>query len=263
MSSSTSADLWVYDRGRGPAILFVHGFPLDHSMWAGQGSAFDREYRVLTPDLRGFGFSGPAEGTVSMAEFADDLAALLDRLQLSEPIVLCGLSMGGYIALQFWKRHRNRLRALVLCDTRAAADSPEAAENRHKMAEQVMTDGSHVAADAMLPKLFPPQVLAEKPNFFEATKQVILGTSPTAIAAAQRGMAVRPEMRAELGEIDVPTLVVCGELDAISPPTEMREIAAAIPGSRMEIIAGAGHLSPLEKPDAFNAVLSHWLSGLQ
>jgi pimeloyl-ACP methyl ester carboxylesterase len=198
-----------------------------------------------------------------MADFADDLAALLDRLGLTDPIVFCGLSMGGYIALQFWKRHRNRLRALVLCDTRAAADTSEAAENRYQMAERVVVEGSQMVADAMLPKLFPPAVLKQKPDYFVATRQAILHAPPESIAAAQRGMAERPEMRAELGQIDIPTLVVCGELDAISPPAEMREIAAAIPGSRLEIIAEAGHLSPLEKPDAFNAALSHWLSSLK
>lgn len=263
MPANAPAELWVHDRGRGPTILFVHGFPLDHSMWEGQGSAFHREYHVLLPDLRGFGSSGLAEGTVSMADFADDLAALLDRRGITEPVVFCGLSMGGYIAFQFWKRHRNRLRALVLCDTRAAADLPEAAANRHTMAERVLSEGSQVAADAMLPKLFAPLVLEQKPAFYYATREVILNTPPESIAAAQRGMAVRPEMRPELGQIAVPTLVICGEQDVISPPEEMREIAAAIPGSRFELIAGAGHLSPLEKPAEFNAVLADWLHGLQ
>lgn len=262
MPANAPAELWVHDRGRGPAILFVHGFPLDHSMWERQGNAFDREYRVLMPDLRGFGSSGVADGTVTMADFADDLAALLDRQGIAEPVVFCGLSMGGYIAFQFWKRHCHRLRALVLCDTRAAADLPDAAENRHKMAERVLSEGSQVAADAMLPKLFAPQVVEQKPAFFSAIRQVILNTSPETIAAAQRGMAIRPEMRSELGQITVPTLVICGEQDVISPPDEMRELAAAIPGSRFEPIAGAGHLSPLEKPDAFNAVLGDWLRGL-
>lgn len=260
--SLNNISLNVLDRGTGPVILFVHGFPLDHSMWAGQIERLSGSHRVVAPDLRGFGKSTVTGGTSTMSQYADELAKLLDMLNLREPIVLCGLSMGGYVALQFWKRHATRLRGLVLCDTRAAADAPEAAANRLIMAEKVLQEGSQVAAEAMLPRIFPPEVWQSKPPSFEATRQVILSTAPETIAAAQRGMAERSDMRAELPNIQTPTLVLCGELDAISPVEEMRGIAQAIPGSRFEVILGAGHMAPLEAPDAFNSVLEDWLENL-
>jgi pimeloyl-ACP methyl ester carboxylesterase len=131
------------------------------------------------------------------------------------------------------------------------------------MADKVLQEGSQIAADVMLPKIFPPNVLQTRPGFYEATQKVILATAKETIAAAQRGMAERPDMREELCKINVPTLVVCGELDAIAPVEEMRGIAAAIPGSRFEVIAGAGHMAPLEDPEAFNAILQDWLEGLR
>ena len=146
--------LKVDDRGSGDVLLLVHGFPLDHSMWAGQMEVLAQDYRVIAPDLRGFGQSSSTSGTLTMETMADDLAKLLDVLNVTEPIVFCGLSMGGYVAMQFWKRHPQRLRGLVLCDTRAMGDTPEAAANRQAMAEKVIKEGSQVAADAMLPKLF-------------------------------------------------------------------------------------------------------------
>jgi 3-oxoadipate enol-lactonase len=262
LMSTGDVSLNVVDRGTGPVLLFVHGFPLDHSMWTNQIDTLASHYRVIAPDLRGFGQSDGADGTLTMTLLARDLVRLLDALDIRSRIVLCGLSMGGYVALQFWKRYPTRLRGLVLCDTRAAADTPEAAANRHAMAEKVLQDGSQVAADAMMPKLFAPNFEQSEPEILDATRNVILSTAPETIAAAQRGMAERPEMRGELANIKLPTLVICGEKDVISPPDELREMASAIPGSRFEIIPDAGHMSPLESPDAFNDVLTDWLAKL-
>jgi pimeloyl-ACP methyl ester carboxylesterase len=252
--------LHVVDRGSGRPVLLVHGFPLDHSMWVGQIQPLSKSFRVIAPDLRGFGKSSRAGDVATMSQFADDLAAVLDKLSVSEPVVVCGLSMGGYVAMQFWKRHRERLSGLVLCDTRAAADSPDAVANRHALAESVLKEGSQVAANAMLPKLFPSEVIQAEPPYFQSTRQVILTTSPQTIAAALRGMAERPDMRAELPHMATPTLVVCGEADAISPVDEMRSIAAAIPGSTFEVIEGAGHMAPLQAPERFNRILQQWLA---
>jgi pimeloyl-ACP methyl ester carboxylesterase len=154
------------------------------------------------------------------------------------------------------------LRALVLCDTRAAADTPEARLNRIKQAERVVVNGPAFVAEAMLPKLFAPSTAKTNPSLIETIKQVILATAPETIAAAQRGMAERFDMQDLLGKIDQPTLVVCGEHDAISPVDEMRGMAAAIPNSQFEVIANAGHMSPAESPVAFNAMLRDWLEKL-
>lgn len=252
----------VIDRGSGEVVLLVHGFPLDQSMWQGQIGTLSANYRVLAVDLRGFGQSERAEGTLTMTAMAADLLKLLDALEITRRVVVCGLSMGGYVAMQFWKQYPDRLRGLVLCDTRAVADTPEAAANRLAMAEKVMKEGSQVAADAMLPKLFAPETEKSQPEIIQATKEVILNTAPATIAAAQRGMAERLDMRSNLTILQCPTLVVCGEHDVISPPEEMKAIADSLPQSRFEIIPEAGHMSPLEKPQEFNAVLSDWLAKL-
>ena len=148
--------LAVHDEGTGPPILFVHGFPLSHSMWRHQLEAFAGDHRVIAPDLRGFGESDVTEGTVTMEQHADDLVALLDELNVKEPVVLCGLSMGGYIAWQFQQKYPERLRALILCDTRTIADPPDGVENRKRLAKMVVENGSAAVASAMLPNLFSP-----------------------------------------------------------------------------------------------------------
>lgn len=252
--------LKVFDRGQGPALLFVHGFPLDHTMWTGQLEAFASTHRVIAPDLRGFGGSDVTAGSVSMEQMADDCAALLDALDVRERVTFCGLSMGGYVAWQFVRKHAARLGRLVLCDTRAVPDTPEAAEGRRKMADHVLAHGTEAVATAMLPKLFAPTTVQAQPEVVEATRQVILAAKPAGVAAAQHGMAARPDTRPLLATIRVPTLVVVGESDVISPPAEMREMADAIAGARFVTIPNAGHMSPLEQPAAFNDALRAFLS---
>lgn len=216
--------------------------------------------RVIAPDLRGFGNSkAPAEKMVTMEQFADDLAQLLDRLHIQTPICFCGLSMGGYIAWQFWKRHRRRIGQLILCDTRAVADTDEAARSRLKMADHLPEQGAALAAHAMLPKLFAESTRKYRPVVVESTRQIILQTNPASIAAAQRGLAQREDVTAMLPRIDVPTLVVCGQHDLISPVGEMRGIADAIPGAQFTQIKDVGHMSPLEDPPAINRVIREFM----
>src|SRR5262245_6207303 len=198
--------LHVVERGQGKPLLLVHGYPLDHSMWRGQLDELADACRVIAPDLRGFGASDATAGTVTMEQMADDLAGLLDALQVREPIVFCGLSMGGYVAWQFARKHRSRLAGLILCDTRAAADAPEAAAGRRKTAERVLTEGPGFVAETLLPKLFAPATFARQPPIVEATRQVILRTKREGIAAALHGMADRPDVRLTLSGIDVPAL---------------------------------------------------------
>jgi 3-oxoadipate enol-lactonase len=258
-----SVSINLLDQGRGRPLLLVHGFPLDHTMWREQVSDLAKDFRVLAPDLRGFGQSSPItadDAVVTMAQFADDLAALLVAMNIAEPVIFCGLSMGGYIAWQFAARHAEKLGRLILCDTKAAADTKEAAENRHKLAAKVLAEGAQAAADAMLPKLFSKGALASEKPWVEETRQIILRTRPAAIAAALRGMAVREDFTARLAGIHVPTLVVCGAEDAISPPAEMRSIAAAIPGAEYAEIPAAGHMAPLEDPRGVTQALRKFLA---
>ncbi len=252
--------LAVEDRGSGPPVLLVHAFPLDHSMWDALAASLEGRCRVIAPDLRGFGGSERTEGTVTMERFADDLAGLLDALDVAEPIVLCGLSMGGYVAFSFWRRHGGRLRGLVLCDTRAGADTPEAATTRLSTAQRVLREGPGFLVETLLPRLVAPATLAHRPEVVEPLRRVVLAADPRGIAAAQRGMAARPDATSWLPHIDCPTLVVVGEHDAIAPVAEMRAMAGQIPRSRLVTISGAGHLAPLENPAEVHAAIDEFLS---
>jgi 3-oxoadipate enol-lactonase len=283
--SVRGTELRCVDCGQGRPVLFVHGFPLDHTMWAAQIEAISRQHRAIAPDLRGFGLSAVAEKgrgpicvehppgrsgkldlspfpPVTMEQFADDLAAMLDALGVREPVVYCGLSMGGYIALQFQRKYAARLRGLVLCDTRSAADTPEAVVARRAMADRVLKEGPAFVADAMLPRLFCETTRQQRPEIVEGLRQVILANSPHGIAAATLGMAERPDMTASLKEIACPTLVIVGQEDAISLPAEMRGMAEAIPGARFAEIPAAGHMAPMENPAAVNAAIVEFLATL-
>ncbi|GAB6184906.1 alpha/beta fold hydrolase [Thermopirellula anaerolimosa] len=256
-------DLAVEIQGRGLPVVFVHGFPLDYTMWDAQIAEFSGDCQVLAPDLRGFGASGVTPGIVTMERFADDLAELADGVGIaSQGVVLCGLSMGGYIAFQFLRKYAGLLRGLVLCNTRATADSDEVRENRYRLAAAVRQDGSEVVIRQMLPKLLAEQTRKERPDCVTRLEDMMRRASPEGIAAAALGMAERPDSTALLSSVPCPTLVVAGEFDVLSPPSEMRMMANAIPGARFEVIPGAGHMTPMERPDEFNAILRDYLKSL-
>ena len=249
----------VMDDGIGPTILFVHGFPLDHTMWAAQIEEFSKTHRVIAPDLRGFGGTDGALYSVSMEQFADDLNELLLALKVDRPITFCGLSMGGYIGWQFAMRHPEWLGRLIVCDSRAAADTPEAATNRLKMADIVVKEGPGPVAVAMMPKLFAPATAQTRPAITDHVRQMVMRTNPIAIAAAHRGMAVRPDVTALLPTIRFPTLVVVGEHDLISPAAEMKTISESLPNAKFVVIPEAGHMSPMEDSLAVNRAIREFL----
>ncbi|HEY0982484.1 MULTISPECIES: alpha/beta fold hydrolase [unclassified Schlesneria] len=249
----------VSDEGTGPVLLLVHGFPLDHTMWKAQIDEFSKTHRVIAPDLRGFGGSDGHLYSVSMAQFADDLADLLEGLNADRPITFCGLSMGGYIAFQFALRHPRWLSRLILCDTRAAADAPEAAANRLKMADIVTKQGPEPVVWAMMPKLFAPQSAQQRPALVDEVRSTVMATSPVAIAAAHRGMAIREDMTGMLPNLHLPTLVIVGEQDLITPAAEMKSVAEALPNARYEQIPDAGHMAPMENPVAVNQAIRRFL----
>lgn len=251
---------YVEQRGQGMPLLLVHGFPLDHTMWSGQIETFADRAHVIAPDLRGFGRSELGSEPLTMAQLADDLAALLEALDVKDPVTLCGLSMGGYVAWEFWQRHGAHLRRLILCDTRAAADDEAARQARFETAERVRNEGSGILAEAMLPKLFAPATIEDHPDRVEAARRVMAATDRHAAAAALEGMAARRDFTPLLPEISVPSLVVCGVQDAITPATEMKAISDALPNAQFVPIQGAGHMAPLEQPDAVNRAIVDFLS---
>ena len=225
-------------------------------MWTPQIEALATNFQVIAPDLRGYGKSAINESDASkgvdMATYARDVAGLLDCLQVREPIILCGFSMGGYILWQLIKQSPERIRALILCDTRAAADSPEASAARLTMAKTITDTGVEPVVESLVPKLLAADTFAKHPEIVEQVSTMIRTASPPAIAASQRGMARREDVMAELANFDWPALVIAGREDAISSPAEMRGIAEQMPQAKFVEIAGAGHMTVLENPSAVN-----------
>lgn len=257
-------NLAYIDRGHGTPVLLLHGFPLDHTMWASQIESLAQHSRVLAPDLRGFGQSllgevDPQRG-ISMEQYADELSEFLDALKITEPVILVGFSMGGYIAWQFVRKYAHRLRALIQCDTRAVADTEEGRAGRIKMAEKVAEWGSERVAEMMGPKLFSAKALETRPELMAEVRRVVKNTSPATIAAAQRGMAARPDVTPMLPTIALPTLILVGDADAISTQTEMQSIAAAIPGAEFVVVQNTGHMTTMEQPRAVNDALARFVA---
>jgi len=252
--------LSCFDAGEGQVLLFVHGFPLDYTMWSAQLDYFQRGYRVIAPDLRGFGKSGGAGDLLTMEQFADDLNSLLNVLEIDEPITLCGLSMGGYIAWQFALKYTERLARLILCDTKAAADSQEVQMNREVVASQVLEEGTQFLVEGMIEKLFAAMTGQTHPEIIKQIRDIIKNSSPLAVAGASRGMGQRIDVQSHLTEIDIPALVLCGSEDAITPPEEMEKFSRKMPKAEFHTIPGAGHMAPLEKPKLVNNLIQEFLA---
>jgi len=232
-------------------------------MWEPQVSGIVSIYRVIAPDLRGHGDSPAPEGVYTIDEMADDVIELLDTLHLDVPVVVGGLSMGGYVALSMAVRYPLRIRALMLMDTRAGADTPEAAQQREELAQAVLGAGNPgPVVEAMIPRLFTRVTLEEHPERVEPMRTVMQHNTARGVAGALRGMAIRPDRRGDLATIRVPTLVVVGEEDVITPPTEVQALADAIANARLEVIPEAGHLAPYENPTVANAVILRFLENL-
>jgi 3-oxoadipate enol-lactonase len=253
----------AYDEaGSGTPVLLLHGFPFNRSMWHEQVEALTPRYRVITPDLRGHGETMVTGGPATMDEMARDVAALMETLEISRATV-AGLSMGGYVALALYKLFPLRVRALVLADTRAQADTEEACENRELQAEKALNEGMGPVAEAMLPQLLSPKTMARRPQVVARVREMIVNTKPQGAAAAQRGMAQRSDQLPFLWRIIAPTLIVVGREDAITPVSDSERMHREIGGSRLEVIEDAGHVSNLEQPESFNRVLTKFLRDLE
>jgi pimeloyl-ACP methyl ester carboxylesterase len=253
-------EMAVVEEGSGLPLMFVHGFPLDHSMWKYQIEAFAQHCRVIAPDLRGFGRSTATAGVATMEQMADDLNGLLDVLGVQEPILLCGLSMGGYVGWQFARKYQARLKGLIACDTRVIADTAEQAASRRALADRVLEEGPAPVAESMIPKLLSDETLKSRPDLVESVREVIMRTEPQGIAAALRGMAERPDMTEFVAKLDLSALVIVGEHDVISTESEMEGIAESMPNAAWLVVPRAGHLAPLENWDVFNDALRQYIT---
>ena len=254
-------NLAVEERGEGPAVLFVHGYPLDRTIWREQIGALEG-FRCIAADLRGMGQSDSPDLGYSMSIYAADLAALLDVLGVDE-VVLCGLSMGGYVAFEFLRQWRSRVRGLVLMDSRAEADTPELRRARDAAAATARERGAGAIADAMLPRMLAPATISRRPDVAERVRALMAKTPVAGIVGALAAMRDREESESLLPTLaGVPTLVVVGEADTLTPPNQARAMADAIPGGRLAVISGAGHLPPVEQPEATTASLREFLRSL-
>jgi YbgC/YbaW family acyl-CoA thioester hydrolase len=243
-------------RGEGMPLLFVHGFPLDRTMWRHQFATLAR-WKRIAPDLRGVG-EAAVESDGALSRYADDLVGVLDALGVRQAVV-CGLSMGGYIAFELLRRYGDRVRAVVLCDTKAEADSEEGRRARDQLAELAEASGPEAVAERLLPKLLAASTLADQPEVVTQCREMARRYSVRGMVGALRAMRDRSDSTALLPTIAVPTLVIVGAEDQISPPPVAQAMAQAIPGARYAVIPGAGHLAPLEQPLATSRVLADFL----
>lgn len=243
---------------QGLPVVFVHGFPFSHAMWDPQMMALPQDYRAISYDVRGHGESEAGDGQYSIEYFVDDLVGLLDHLGIPKS-VLCGLSMGGYIALRAAERHPERIRALVLCDTRSEADPNEAKVKRAGQAKSVKQTGAKAFAEGFVKAVFAPATFQSNPKAVETIKEIIAATPPLAIAGTLLALAARTDTTASLSTINVPTLIMVGELDTLTPPSASEAMQKHIKGSTMHVIRQAAHMSNIEHPGAFNKHLIDFL----
>jgi pimeloyl-ACP methyl ester carboxylesterase len=251
----------AYDEaGSGIALLLVHGWPHDRSLWAGQMSGLATSARCLAPDLRGFGAS-TVGGPYTIDQYADDLAAFLSTLGISRAVV-CGLSMGGYVAFSLLRRHPALVRALVFSDTRATADTAAARENRMRLITLIESEGMEELATRQVERMVGASTLERQPRLVEVVRGMMASTPAAGAIGGQRAMADRVDSTELLATIEIPSLVVGGVEDVLTPPDELRALAASIAGSRIELLERCGHVCPLERPAAFNHVMSEFLRAL-
>jgi len=248
------------DVGTGVPVAFVHGFPHNRTLWAPQVSALVDRARCIAPDLRGFGESSK-HGPFSMDQYADDVAMLLRGLGL-ERAIIAGLSMGGYVAFALWRRHRSLVRGLVLADTRAGADTDEGRDKRRALADVARARGAGAVADAQITGMLGKTTREKRPALIDEVHRMLESASVEGIVGALEAMMWRVDSIEALATIDVPTLVVVGDEDVLTPVSEAELLHRSIRGSRLEVIANAGHVSNMERPAAFNHVLTEFLASL-
>lgn len=241
-------------------VLFIHGFPLNNTLWDFQVSGLADVARLITPDLRGHGLTEPTNvDPYTMELLATDCINLLDFLGYEEPIVVAGLSMGGYLAFEICRRFPERVSGLILAATKAGPDTAEGKAAREESAQVALTEGVAPIAAGMLPKMLAPQAYKNNPDLVEFLEDMMNGTSPEGVAGALRAMANRPDSTPDLPGLLVPTLVVHGEDDQLIPVAEAKAMAEAIPDAELAVIPDAGHLPNLEQPAVFNEVVREFL----
>lgn len=260
-ASINGIDIAYTDEGSGTPIVFIHGYPLNRGMWEAQVRGLSAGNRVITIDLRGHGESQAPIWLASVDIYAADVKGLLDHLNIDRAVIT-GFSMGGYVAFAFLRNYPERVRALVLADTRPQPDAPEGKAARFQSALTAQEKGPGAIAEAMIGRLVSQKTLDERQPLVAGIKAMMETTTVQGIAGDLMSMAERPDSVPMLASIAVPTLIVVGEADALTPVADSQLMASSIPGAKIEIIPGAGHLANMEEPEHFNRVVGDFVSSL-
>jgi 3-oxoadipate enol-lactonase len=247
---------------QGIPVVFIHGFPLNHTMWEPQMKALPNHFRAITYDIRGHGESDIGDGQYTIEFFVDDLLSLLDHLVIDRAII-CGLSMGGYIALRAYERSPGRVTALVLCDTKSEADTNEAKLKRSAIVRNVKTNGTGPFADEFATAILAPQTFQTHPDIVEFVRRMIRANSPIGISGASLALGCRTDTSPTLSAINVPTLILVGEHDNLTPPSVSESMHSRIANSELHVVAHAAHMSNLENAPEFNKLLIGFLNRLK
>ena len=247
------------DQGTGLPIVFLHAFPLNRTMWTDQENVLSTQFRVVSIDLRGHGESDAPLWRYTLDQAADDVIGILDQLLIRQAVFV-GLSMGGYILFALYRRYADRVKGLVLANTRAQADTVEGKDARFQMAQTAYKNGPLAIADIMIPKLLSPATVQMKRELVRRVRTMIEGNQISGIAGDLMAMAERPDSTPLLQQITCPTQVIVGELDLPTPPSDAKLMADRIPNASLAVIPGAAHLSNLEQPDLFNDIVRTFAS---
>jgi pimeloyl-ACP methyl ester carboxylesterase len=258
---SDDADIVYWSLGDGPPVVLLHPFPANHEFWLPVAEALATKYRVVLPDLRGHGDSGVGEGPATMEKHAADIARVMEDAEIGRaPLV--GVSIGGYALFEFWRKHRGRVAALGLCNTKAQADGPEARAGRLQAANEVLERGTESFFESMIQKVMAKHTREMRPDLIDGAMRMMRQMSPEDVAQVQRGMAARPDSIETLKTINVPTLLVTGDEDEMTGVNEAELMRRHIAGSQMRVIPKAGHYSPWEQPEEAARILRQFLDGL-
>jgi pimeloyl-ACP methyl ester carboxylesterase len=258
---SGDAEIVYWTLGGGPPVVLLHPFPAHHEFWLPVAETLSTRYRVILPDLRGHGESGVGEGPALMEKHTADLAGIMDDANVGRaPLV--GVSIGGYVLFEFWRKHRGRVAALGLCNTKAPADGPEARAGRLQAANDVLERGTEPFFESMIPKLFGKTTRETRPDLVDGALRMMRKMSPEDIAQVQRGMASRPDSVETLKTINVPTLLVTGDEDILTGVNEAELMRQHIPASQLRIIPKAGHYAPWEQSENAAKLLRQFLDAL-
>jgi 3-oxoadipate enol-lactonase len=260
--------IWYEDSGTQPStslptVLFIHGYPLSRKQWQPQMSGLAGSARLLAPDLRGFGGSDATPGPYSMELLADDCIGFLDRLGITKPVIVCGLSMGGYITFALYRKYPQRVQGLILASTRATADSSEAKSTRNKAIILAKKEGVEAIARLMLPKMLAASTYTYRLDLVEFIRSILLSASVPGITGVLAGMRDRSDSTTLLTQIAVPTLLIFGEEDQFVPRSEIEVMHASIKDARLHWLPDAGHLPNLEQPEIFNSLVQEYLVGFK